>query len=292
MHCHDRQGSNAHTKEERGEWVPAHTARRGTPGVLRLFATAEDACCALRSYSPNLFRSPGDSRSQTLGLPGDGPNDAARRPLPAVLSFRGTALIHSICHVKPPFGQIQNATHRSQYFNCNSYAGRRRHRPWRATPGERREKSRPSAIKKACPPRPKDGADWNQALKNEYPIVAGACDSGHPLVLEVCVFTRHLALKLLAPTVLVSLLLVAACASGALYLSHLHVDMSGVLSEHIDSTLAAWNLQTAVAELLKSLRGGHDDPAAVTRQLIEFNWNRAAPAAEGRDLANLEREQC
>jgi two-component system, NtrC family, sensor histidine kinase HydH len=105
------------------------------------------------------------------------------------------------------------------------------------------------------------------------------------------VFTRHLALKLLAPTVLVSLLLVMACASGALYLSHLHVDISGVLSEHIDSTLAAWNLQTAVAELLKSLRGSHDDPTAATKQLIELNRAVHDRLQKARDLANLDREQ-
>ncbi len=87
------------------------------------------------------------------------------------------------------------------------------------------------------------------------------------------------------------MLLVGACASGALYLSHLHVDISGVLSEHIDSTLAAWNLQTAVAELLKSLRGRHDDPAAATRQLIELNRNVRDRLQKARDLANLEREQ-
>jgi two-component system, NtrC family, sensor histidine kinase HydH len=105
------------------------------------------------------------------------------------------------------------------------------------------------------------------------------------------VFTRHLALKLLAPTVLVSLLLVGACASGALYLSHLHVDISGVLSEHIDSTLAAWNLQTAVAELLRSLRSGHADPQAATKQLVELNGVVRDRLKKARDLANLDRER-
>ncbi len=104
-------------------------------------------------------------------------------------------------------------------------------------------------------------------------------------------FTRHLALKLLAPTVLVSLLLVGACASGALYLSHLHVDISGVLSEHIDSTLAAWNLQTAVAELLKALRGSHEDPAVITKHLVELNRVVGHRLEKARELANLEREQ-
>ena len=75
------------------------------------------------------------------------------------------------------------------------------------------------------------------------------------------------------------------------YLSHLHVDISGVLSEHIDSTLAAWNLQTAFAELLKALRGDHDDPAAATKQLIELNGIVRDRLQKARDLANLDREQ-
>ena len=99
-------------------------------------------------------------------------------------------------------------------------------------------------------------------------------------------FNRRLALKLLAPTVLVSLLLVAACASGAFYLSHLHVDISGVLSEHIDSTLAAWNLQTAIADLLRALRDD-GDPETVNRlnSLVRDRLQKA------RDLANLDRER-
>jgi signal transduction histidine kinase len=105
------------------------------------------------------------------------------------------------------------------------------------------------------------------------------------------VLTRRLALKLLAPTVLVSLLLVAACVSGALYLGQLHVDVSGVLSEHIDSTLAAWNLQTTVGDLIATLRGGHDDPAAVTRRLEELNGLFKDRLQKARDLANLDRER-
>ena len=104
-------------------------------------------------------------------------------------------------------------------------------------------------------------------------------------------FTRHLALKLLAPTVLVSLLLVAACLSGALYLSHVHVDVSGILSEHIDSTLAAFNLQTAVADLLRTLHGDHDDPEAVTKRLTELNRMVRLRLQKAEDQANLPREQ-
>jgi two-component system, NtrC family, sensor histidine kinase HydH len=105
------------------------------------------------------------------------------------------------------------------------------------------------------------------------------------------VLTRPLAIKLLAPTVLVSLLLVAACASGALYLSHLHVDVSGVLSEHIDSTLAAWNLQTAVTELMQTLRGSHDDAEGVAGHLNGLNALVRDRLRKARDLANLDRER-
>ena len=103
--------------------------------------------------------------------------------------------------------------------------------------------------------------------------------------------TRHLAVKLLAPTVLVSLLLVAACASGALYLSRLHVDISGVLSEHIDSTLAAWNLQTAIADLITTLRADHDHPRTTTRRLVELNGLVRDRLQDARKLANLDRER-
>ena len=102
---------------------------------------------------------------------------------------------------------------------------------------------------------------------------------------------RHLALKLLAPTVLVSLFLVAACAAGALYVSYLHVDVSGVLSEHIDSTTAAFNLQTAVTDLLGTLRGDHDDPEAVTNRLNELNRLVRLRLQKAQELANLTREQ-
>ena len=104
-------------------------------------------------------------------------------------------------------------------------------------------------------------------------------------------FTRHLALKLLAPTVLVSLLMVAACAAGALYLSHLHTDLSGVLSEDIDSTIAARALQHAVGVLLEELDGDHADAAAVTARLTEQGGVVRDRLKKARDLANLAREQ-
>jgi signal transduction histidine kinase len=105
------------------------------------------------------------------------------------------------------------------------------------------------------------------------------------------VLHRPLALKLLAPTVLVSLLLVAACAAAALYLGRLQVDVSGVLSEHIDSTLAAANLYATVGELLGRLRGDHGDPEATTKQIAELNDRAAEQLGRARALANLDEEK-
>ena len=62
------------------------------------------------------------------------------------------------------------------------------------------------------------GAPATRGVRFKTPLVrwVGILMTGlFLLVLEVGVFTRHLALKLLAPTVLVSLFLVIACASGA-----------------------------------------------------------------------------
>ncbi len=103
--------------------------------------------------------------------------------------------------------------------------------------------------------------------------------------------TRRFALKLLAPMVLVSLLLVAACLAGALYLNQLHADLSAVLSENIDSTVAARDLQTAVADLLKALHGGHDDPEVLTQRLVRLNGLVRERLQQARDLANLDREK-
>ena len=105
------------------------------------------------------------------------------------------------------------------------------------------------------------------------------------------VFTRRLALKLLAPTVLVSLLLVAACIAGALYLNRLHGDLSDVLSENIDSTVAARDLQTAVADLLQALHGDHSIPEALTQQLGTLNGLVRGRLQRARGLANLDREK-
>jgi len=67
------------------------------------------------------------------------------------------------------------------------------------------------------------------------------------------VFTPRLGMKLLAPTVLVSLALVAACIFGLFYLNDLHVEASDVLSENERSTRAAMRLETSTRALIHSL---------------------------------------
>jgi two-component system, NtrC family, sensor histidine kinase HydH len=105
------------------------------------------------------------------------------------------------------------------------------------------------------------------------------------------VFARPWALKLLAPTVLVSLALVSACIFGMLYLNQLHANLSRELAENVESTEAAQQLETTTDELLTLLSG---EPASIaTRQdeaqrlLTEAHQRLDAAWA----LANLEREK-
>jgi signal transduction histidine kinase len=69
------------------------------------------------------------------------------------------------------------------------------------------------------------------------------------------VHPRLLPHRLLAPTVLFSLVLVAASTGGALYLRGRHADVSRVLTENVDSSLAALDLETTVTEMVRRLRG-------------------------------------
>jgi signal transduction histidine kinase len=102
---------------------------------------------------------------------------------------------------------------------------------------------------------------------------------------------RPLPLRLLAPTVLVSLVLVVASASAALYLRWLHVDVSRVLAENVESTLAAKDLQLTVKEMMEQLRGpGSGDPR--TSPELTRRVERAREQLERtRQLANHEEER-
>jgi signal transduction histidine kinase len=96
-----------------------------------------------------------------------------------------------------------------------------------------------------------------------------------------------LALKLLAPTVLVSLALVGACIFGALYLNDLNVNLSKELAENVESTRAAQDLETTTEELLRLLRGEHDDARAWAGRVQELNEEARQGLAHVQALANL-----
>jgi two-component system, NtrC family, sensor histidine kinase HydH len=105
------------------------------------------------------------------------------------------------------------------------------------------------------------------------------------------VLTRHLSLKLLAPTVLVSLLLVATCLVGSLYLNRVYVNVSQVMRENVQSMQAAANLEAAVAELQGLLRGEHRDGDALARAVAGRNRQLRELLARSEELANLPTEQ-
>jgi two-component system, NtrC family, sensor histidine kinase HydH len=105
------------------------------------------------------------------------------------------------------------------------------------------------------------------------------------------VLTRRLSLKLLAPTVLVSLLLVGTCVAGVLYLNWLHVTSSRIHTENVESTQAAAQLETTVSELLVLLRSNRQDPDALAEHLPGHLGRLRVLLDDCEHLANLQREQ-
>jgi signal transduction histidine kinase len=97
-------------------------------------------------------------------------------------------------------------------------------------------------------------------------------------------------LKLLAPTALVSLILVGACLFGAWYLNDLHFKVSDVLSENVQSTTVAANLEITARELLRLLRGKHQNPKHFIGRVEEQNAVARGLLEEAEKLANLEHE--
>ncbi len=96
-------------------------------------------------------------------------------------------------------------------------------------------------------------------------------------------------MKLLAPTVLVSLALVAACIFGLFYLNDLHVEASDVLSENEKSTRAAMQLETSTRALIQLLHEhtGSDFSGKVTEQFQQVE----SCLHEAQLLANWEPEK-
>src|SRR5262249_27890765 len=107
------------------------------------------------------------------------------------------------------------------------------------------------------------------------------------------VFTRHWALKLLAPTVLVSLALVGACLFSTLWLNYLHGKIAFDFSENRESHQAATSLEITTRELLSLLRGDHHDQslAALDEQLQAKHREAARWLTIAQNLANLDEEK-
>lgn len=101
---------------------------------------------------------------------------------------------------------------------------------------------------------------------------------------------RPLSLKLLAPTVLVSLVLVSACTLVALYLNYLNLNVSAVLSENVRSTRVASRLVTTTKELIELLRQGPRAPDYAER-VRRGNQDVRELLDEANELANLEHEK-
>src|SRR5262249_20854618 len=150
-------------------------------------------------------------------------------------------------------------------------------------------------------PAPPPGAGFCfPAVSDPAANAVGSPKEAHPAYNEAIVIdssprrsvlTRRLPLKLLAPTVLVSLLFLATCVAGAVFLNILHVNVSKVLTENVNSTLPARNLEAITAELVALLRGDHRDPDALAEQVRERNEVTGLRLRQAEELANLEQEQ-
>jgi signal transduction histidine kinase len=103
--------------------------------------------------------------------------------------------------------------------------------------------------------------------------------------------TRRLSLKLLAPTVLVSLLLVGTCIGGALYLNRIHLNVTQGLSENVESMQAARSLERAAAEVASLLKAPDNDPAGFARHVDRRNERLREALARSESLADTEPER-
>jgi signal transduction histidine kinase len=105
------------------------------------------------------------------------------------------------------------------------------------------------------------------------------------------VLTRRLSLKLLAPTVVLSLLLCATCSAGALYINYLHLDVSRILSEHVESALAAQKMVVMIEDTVQLLREERLPQPRRDEQVEERFRQAREQLASNWNLANLERER-
>ncbi len=102
-------------------------------------------------------------------------------------------------------------------------------------------------------------------------------------------FSKRLALKLLAPIILVSFALFGACIFAAFYLNRLHVHVSDELSENVQSTEAAESLEKEAATIIRLLNGDHAND--LTNEIAGLNDQAAMYLADAQRLANWPREK-
>jgi signal transduction histidine kinase len=95
----------------------------------------------------------------------------------------------------------------------------------------------------------------------------------------LAVLTQRLDLKLLFPILVVCLILVGACLFGALYLSHLHINVSEDLAENVRSTQTAALLETTIQQLI-------DLPDRSGEQAIQLEARAEVQLHEAEVLAN------
>ncbi len=98
--------------------------------------------------------------------------------------------------------------------------------------------------------------------------------------------TQRLDLKLLFPILVVCLILVGACLAGALYLSHLHVNVSEDMAENVRSTQTAALLEGTIQQMIDQLR--EPQPSAPRIDSLEAEADDELRRAER--LANHEGE--
>jgi signal transduction histidine kinase len=92
--------------------------------------------------------------------------------------------------------------------------------------------------------------------------------------------------------VLFSLALVLGSVLGGIYLRGQYVDVSQVLNENVDSTLAAKELETTVREMVQELQGHPGPPDARLREELDKRLGMARHwLARTSDLANHEQER-
>src|SRR5579871_2839334 len=103
--------------------------------------------------------------------------------------------------------------------------------------------------------------------------------------------TRRLSLRLFAPTVLLSVLLVGTCVLVALYLNRLHVNVATDLEENFQSMEAAVNLETTVRALIDFLHQKHRDPVRMAERVAIYQKQLRAELAKSETLANRKEEQ-